>query len=133
MKSKVDKLNVDKLIHIPIHLSKLSDVVKNDVVKKHVFKDKTRNIEDKIPAITNLATNTSLNAKINKVKCLMSKISNLATTIAINFVENKIPSVSILVNKTDYNTKINEIEKKVTDQVFRRNFWFKTKTSKFSK
>ena len=52
----------------------------------------------------------------------MSKITNLATIIALNVVENKIPSVSILVNNTDYKTKINEIEEKITDQVFSKNF-----------
>ena len=68
LKSKVDKLDVDKLIPVPVDLSKLSDVVKNDVVKKDVYNAKIKNIEDKIPDITNLATNTTLNAKINEVK-----------------------------------------------------------------
>ena len=36
LKIKVDKLDIDKLIPIPVDLSKLSDVVKNDVVKKNV-------------------------------------------------------------------------------------------------
>ena len=44
-------------------------------------------VENKIPSITNLATNTAL------------------TT-----VENKIPSISGLIKKTDYNTKITDIE-----------------------
>ena len=60
MKSKVDKLDVDKLVPIPIDLSKLSDVVKNDALKKHA---KIKNVEDEIPGITNLATNASLNDK----------------------------------------------------------------------
>ena len=34
MKSKVDKLDVDKLVPVPFDLSKLSNVVRNDVVKK---------------------------------------------------------------------------------------------------
>ena len=34
MKSKVDKLDVDKLVPAPVDLSKVNDVVKNDVVKK---------------------------------------------------------------------------------------------------
>ena len=59
LKSKVDKLNVDKLIPVPVDLSKLSDVVKNDVVKKDVYNAKIKNIEDKIPDITNLATKTT--------------------------------------------------------------------------
>ena len=34
MKSKVDKLNVNKLVPVPVDLSKLSDAVKINVVKK---------------------------------------------------------------------------------------------------
>ena len=34
MKSKVNKLDVDNLVPVPVDLSKLSDVVKSDVVKK---------------------------------------------------------------------------------------------------
>ena len=34
LKTKVDTLDVDKLIPAPVDLSKLSDVVKIDVVKK---------------------------------------------------------------------------------------------------
>ena len=34
MKSKVENLDVGKLVVLPVDLSKLSDVVKNDIVKK---------------------------------------------------------------------------------------------------
>ena len=68
MKSKVYKLVVDKLVPVPIVLSKLSYVVKNDVVKKDLYNAKIKYIEDKIPDITNLATNITLNAKINEIK-----------------------------------------------------------------
>ena len=37
LKTKVDKLDIDKLVPVPVDLSKLSDVVKNDVVKKTVY------------------------------------------------------------------------------------------------
>ena len=37
LKTKVDKLDIDKLAPVPVDLSKLSDVVKNDVVKKVVY------------------------------------------------------------------------------------------------
>ena len=36
LKTEVDKLDIDKLVPVPVDLSKLSDVVKNDVVKKDV-------------------------------------------------------------------------------------------------
>ena len=34
LKTEVDKLDIDKLVPVPVDLSKLSNVVKNDVVKK---------------------------------------------------------------------------------------------------
>ena len=114
LKSKVDKLDIGKLETTPVDLSKLSNVVKNDVVKKTEYNAKIKNIEDKIPDITNIATKTNLNAKINEVKAEIPSITNLTTTTALTSVKNKIPNVSYLVRKTDYNAKINETEKKIT-------------------
>ena len=37
LKAEVDKLDIDKSVPVPVDLSKLSDVVKNDVVKKTVY------------------------------------------------------------------------------------------------
>ena len=34
LKTEVDTLDIDNLVPVPVDLSKLSDVVKNDVVKK---------------------------------------------------------------------------------------------------
>ena len=68
MERRVDKLDVDKLIPVPVDLSKLSDVVKNDVLKKNVYNSKMKNIEDKTPNITNLATKATLNAKKIRLK-----------------------------------------------------------------
>ena len=34
LKTEVDKIDIDKLVPVSVDLSKLSDVVKNDVVKK---------------------------------------------------------------------------------------------------
>ena len=96
LKSKVDKLDVDKLGPVLVDLSKLSDVVNNDIVKKDVYNAKIKNIEDKIPDITNLATNASIKAKINEVK-KVPNIANLATIIALTAVENEIPNVSNLI------------------------------------
>ena len=48
MKSKVNKLDVDKLVPVPVNLCKLSKVVKNDVAQKDVYNAKKKNIEDKI-------------------------------------------------------------------------------------
>ena len=91
LKSKVNKLGVDKLVVVPVDLSKLSDKV------KHLA-----------------TTTTAFNAKINEVKNKIPNITNLATTTALIAVENIIPNVSNLVKKTDYDTKISEIENKIT-------------------
>ena len=62
LKSKVDKLDLDKLVSVPVDLSKLSDVVKNNV-KKDAYNVKFKNIEDKVSDINNVTT--ALNSKIN--------------------------------------------------------------------
>ena len=82
LKTKVDKLDIDKLLSVPVDLSKLGDVVKNDVIKK-----------------------TNYNAKITEIENKILDISNLATKTTLNTIENKIPDTSNLVKKTDYNTK----------------------------
>ena len=92
LKTEVDKLGIDKSVPVPVDLSKLSDVVKNDVIK-----------------------NTDYNAKITEIENKFPDISNLATKTALNTIENKIPDTSNLVKKTDYNTKITEIEGKIPD------------------
>ena len=114
MKKKVDKLNVDNLVPALVGLSKLNYVIKNDVVKKDINNAQIKNIEGKIPNITNFATNTNLNAKINEVKNGIPNITNLGTTTALTAVENKIPNVSNLVKKTGYNIKISETQNKIT-------------------
>ena len=52
-------------------------------------------LRSRVLKITNLASNTALNAKINEVK-------------------NEIPSITNLVNNTSLNAKINEVKKKTT-------------------
>ena len=49
LKTEVDKLDIDKLIPVPVDLSKLSDVVKNDDGKKAVYDkvvEKANNIDN---------------------------------------------------------------------------------------
>ena len=101
LKSKVGKLNIGKLETTPVDLSKLSDIVKNEIIKKTEYNAKTKDIEDKIPDIPNLVTNTTLNAKINEVKGKIPSTTNLATTTAlntkINEAKGKIPNITNLL------------------------------------
>ena len=47
LQTKVHKLDVDKLVPVSVNLNKLSDIVKDDVVKKVVDNANIKNIEDK--------------------------------------------------------------------------------------
>ena len=46
LKTEVDKLDIDKLVPIPNGLSKLSNVVKNDLVKKTVYNKLLANLDN---------------------------------------------------------------------------------------
>ena len=109
LKIKADKLDIDKLVPVCVDLSKSTNVVKNEVVKKTKYNAKIKNIEDKIPDISNLASKTILNTKINEVRNKIPSITGLATISALTAVENKIPSILNLRIKTDCNTKITKI------------------------
>ena len=89
LKIKVDKLDADKLVPVPVYLGKLRDVGKNDVAKEDVYNAKIKNI-DKIPDITDLAINASLNAKINKLKGEIPDITDLATNASLNAKINEV-------------------------------------------
>ena len=134
LKTEVDKLNIDKLVPVPVDLSKLSDLVKNDVVKKTLYDKlvakankmdtsgfmlKTKydtdkwELENKIPS--DLVKKADYNSKITEIENKIPDVSNLATKTALTAVENKIASVSSLVKKIGYNTKTTEIENKLND------------------
>ena len=77
-------MDIDKLIPAPADLSKLSNEVKNDVVKKTVYNKLVAKVDDIDTSDFMLKTN--YNTKITEL-------------------ENKIPDISNLVKKTDYKTK----------------------------
>ena len=143
LKTEVHKLDIDKLTPVPNDLAKLSNVVKNDLVKKteynklvtkvdkidntgFVLKTKYDNyksdiekkisdVDKKIPDTSDLVKKTDYSSKITEIEGKIPSIIGLTTNLALTAVENKIPNVSNLVTKTEYNTKISEIEKKVSD------------------
>ena len=100
LKSEVDKLDIDKLAPVPFGLSKLSDVVKRDVVKKTVY-DKL------VPKVDNIeTTGFVLKTTYDTDKSdLQKKICD---------ADKKIPDTSgVVKNKTDLNAKITEIKNKM--------------------
>ena len=65
-----------------------------DVVKKNVYNVKFKNVEVKIPDITNIATNTILHPKINQVKKEITSFTDLTATTALTAIENEILNIS---------------------------------------
>ena len=137
LKTEVDKLDIDKLMLVPNDLAKLSNVVKNDVVKKTKynkllakvnrvdttnfvlktkckkygsdFEDKINKVDKKIPDVSDSVKKTDFNAKITEVEGKIPSITGLATSSELTAVVNKIPDASSLVKKTNYDTKISDI------------------------
>ena len=105
-KSKVNKLDFDKIVSVAVDLSKLSDVLKNNVVEKDVCNAKIKDIEGKILDITKLVTNATLNVEINEVKNKIFTFSNLVTNVSLNTltaVENEIPGHSKYITTLEFN------------------------------
>ena len=91
LKTEVDKLDINKLATVPVDLNKLSNVVKNDLVKKTVY--------DKLVA------------KVDHIDT--SGLVKKQITTQISEMKDKIRDTSSsFVKKTDYNSKITEIEYK---------------------
>ena len=130
LKTNLDKLDIDKLVPVPLDLSKLSDVVKNNVVEKDVYDKlvaKVNNIdtsrfvlktkydtdklelENKIPDTSGLVKKTDYDAKITEIEGKISGVSNLATKTALTAVKNEIPNVSGLATKAELNANDRKI------------------------
>ena len=96
LKTEVDILDTDKLVPAPVDLSKLSDVVKNDVVKKTEY--------------NKLVTKVDNIDSTNFVKKTKYEKDGSSFEDKMNEIDKKIPDITSLVKKTDFNTKITEIE-----------------------
>ena len=107
---------------MPNDLAKLSNVVKNDVVKKTDYNAKVTSIESQIAGITKNASDNL--GDVTKLKAV--DISNfvLKTKHApdVTTLENKIPDISGLATKTSlnsylqtstFNSKVTEVESKI--------------------
>ena len=108
LKIEVDKIDRDKLKTVPDDLAKLSNVVKNDVVKKTTYntlKNKVDAIDtSKFVSRTKFTTDTNaLDDKIDKVEKKIPDISRLATKSSVT---------RLITEQEDYNDKV---KKKIPD------------------
>ena len=104
-------------------MAKVSNVVKNDVIKKTEynslktkvdnidttnfvlkakyekdgsdFEDKISKIDKKIPDVSGLVKKRDFNAKVTKIEGKIPSISGLATNLALTAVEKKIPLLAV--------------------------------------
>ena len=129
LKSEIDKVDVDKLKTTPSDLAKLSNVVKNDLVKKTDYNANVTSREGQIAGITkntidNLADITKLKAFDTSNFILKTKLASDVTTLEnkIDTVDKKIPDTSGLATKTSLNaylqnttcnSKVTEVENKI--------------------
>ena len=93
LKTEVDKIDTDKLKTVPADLAKLSNVVKNNVVKKIDYSTKVTSIEAQIAGLTK---NTVDNlADITKLKAIDTNSFVLKTKFSadINTLDDKIDGV----------------------------------------
>ena len=102
LKTEVDKIDTDKLKTVPDDLAKLSNVVKNEVVKKTDFSADTYVTRTKFSTDTN-----ALDNKIYKIEKKMPDISSLKTKRNVTTLVNN------LNNRID-NLKINDYAKKTS-------------------
>ena len=129
LKSEVDKKDVDKLKTTPTDLAKLSNVVRNDVVKKTDYNAKVTSIESQIAGVTkntldNLADITKLKAIDTNSFVTRTKFSADTNALddKIDGVEKIPPDISGLATKTSlnsylqtstFNSKVAEVKNKI--------------------
>ena len=131
LKTEVDKIDVDKLKTVPHDLAKLSNVLKNEVVKKTDFS------ADSYVTKTKFSTDTNaLDDKIDKVEKKIPDISSLETkrnvTTLVNNLNNRIDNLKIndyakkasltnYVLTSNFHTKSTKLESKIKDAVTKAN------------
>ena len=125
LKSEVDKIEVDKLKTVPDDLAKLSNVVKNEVVKKTDFSsddyvkktkfrgdinsldDKIHKVEKKIPDVSSLETKRN-------VTTLVKNLDNRTDGLKIKEYAKKTSLTNYMLTST-FNSKSTELENKIKD------------------
>ena len=126
LKTDEDKSDTDKLKTVPADLAKLSNVVKNDVVKKTDYNTKVTNIEllNNKNTLDNLGDITKLKTVDTSNFVLKTKLASDVTTLEnkIDTVDKKIPDISGLATKTSltsylqtatFNSEVTEVENKI--------------------
>ena len=92
LKIEVNKLDIDKLVPVPVDLSKLSDVVKSDVVKKTIY-DKSVGKANSIDTIR-FVLKTKYDTDKSELEKKVPNLTDLVKKTRCTELENKIPDAS---------------------------------------
>ena len=139
LKAEVDKIDIDKLKTVFVDVSKLSNEVNNEIVKKTAYdklaaksnttdtsgfvlitkydtdksnlEKKSRTLTRKYLMLVGLFKKDH-NAKITEIEGKMPSVTGLATTASLNGVENKTFHICDIVKKTEHDATISDIESK---------------------
>ena len=98
LKPEVDKVDIYKLVRVSADLSKLSDIVKNDAVRKtasNKLAAKLNNIDT-----SEFVLKTKYQTDKTKLETKIPDVSNLVKKTKLTELENKIPDVSGLATKS---------------------------------
>ena len=90
LKTEIDKIDAEKLKTTPIDLDRLSNLVKNDVVKKTHYNTKVTSIEAQIAGLTK------------------NTVDNLADITKLKAIDT-----NSFVNKTKFSSDINTLDDKI--------------------
>ena len=129
LKTEVDKIDVDKLKTAPVDLTKLTNAVENDLVKKTDYNAKVTSIEGQIAGISKNTIDNLADIKKLKAVDTISFVTRTKFSADTNALDDKIDGVE--KNKTDisglatktslnsylptstFNSKVTEVENKI--------------------
>ena len=93
-------MDIDKLVPVPTDLSKLSNVVKNDVIIKDVYGKLVANVNNINIRTGKFILKSDYDGDKIELKKKIPDVSGFVSKTALATVENKIPSISNLATKT---------------------------------
>ena len=122
LKTEVDKIDTDKLKAVPDDLAKLTNVVKNEVVKKTdfsadnyvtrtKFSTDTNSLDDKIDKVDQKILDVSGLATKSSVTTLVKNLDDRIDKLKINDYAKKTSLTNYMLTST-FNSKSTELENK---------------------
>ena len=125
LKTEVDKIDIDKLKAVPGDLAKLSNVVKNEVVKKTdfsadnyvtrtKFSTDTNSLDDKIDKVAQKIPDVSGLAAKSSVIILIKNLGDRIDKLKINDYAKKTSLTNFMLTST-FNSKSTELENKISN------------------